>query len=127
MSNIIDSIRLSGTTYQIQGSGGGITVDPTLDSGSTNPVANSAITAALGDKVNVADNNASAYTFEDKIGSAEFGYSEHFAGPIYIRYTGSTSSIGGYYAGRYFRIAGIHDAYLFQGAKAHCGADFGSL
>ena len=98
--SIIDSIRLSGTTYQIQGSGGGITVDPTLDSGSTNPVANSAITTALDDKVNVADNNASAYTFENKISGVKYGYSEHFAGPIYIRYTGSTSSSGGYYAGR---------------------------
>lgn len=99
MSNIIDSIRLSGTTYQIQGSGGGITVDPTLDSGSTNPVANSAITTALGDKVNVVDNNVSAYTFENKIGGAEYLYSEHFASPIYIRYTGPTSSSGSYYAG----------------------------
>ena len=98
-NNIIDSIRLSGTTYQIQGSGGGITVDPTLDSGSTNPVANSAITTALDDKVNVADNNASAYTFVNKISGVEYGYSEHFAGPIYIRYTGSTSSSGDYYAG----------------------------
>ena len=40
MSNIIDSIRLSGTTYQIQGE---ITVDAALDSGSTNPVENKAI------------------------------------------------------------------------------------
>ena len=47
MSNIIDKIQVSGVTYDIQGSGGGITIDPTLDSGSTNPVANSAITTAL--------------------------------------------------------------------------------
>ena len=50
MSNIIDSIQLSGTVYTLsaQTSGGGsITIDPTLDSGSTNPVANSAITTAI--------------------------------------------------------------------------------
>ena len=41
MSNIIDSIRLSGTTYQIQG--GSITVDTELNSGSTNPVQNKVI------------------------------------------------------------------------------------
>ena len=40
MNNIIDSIRLSGTTYQIQGE---VTVDAALDSGSTNPVENKAI------------------------------------------------------------------------------------
>ena len=59
MSNIIDSIRLSGTTYQIQGE---ITVDAALDSGSTNPVANSAITTALDDKVNVVDNEVPQFT-----------------------------------------------------------------
>ena len=42
-NNYIDSIRLSGTTYQIQGSGGGGTVDPSLDPTSTNPVENKAI------------------------------------------------------------------------------------
>ena len=40
-NNIIDSIRLSGTTYQIQG--GSIAVDTELDSGSTNPVQNKVI------------------------------------------------------------------------------------
>lgn len=63
MSNIINSIQISGVTYDIQGSGGGgITIDPTLDSGSTNPVANSAITTALDAKVNVADNVVSTKT-----------------------------------------------------------------
>ena len=42
MSNIIDSIQLSGVTYTLQGSGGG-TVDTALDSGSTNPVQNQAL------------------------------------------------------------------------------------
>ena len=130
MANIITDIQLSGITYQIQGSGGGGTVDPSLDPTSTNPVENKAIynkfdeveqvTAAglnaLNDsKVNVADNNASAYTFENKIGRAEYGYSEHFAGPIYIRYTGSTSSSGSYYAGRilcYTSEWGWEDIYL---------------
>ena len=109
-------LTLDGQDVKLQDQLGGssITVDTSLDPTSTNPVENKAIynkfdeveqvTAAglnaLNDsKVNVADNNASAYTFENKIGSAEFGYSEHFAGPIYIRYTGSTSSSGGYYAG----------------------------
>ena len=36
----------------IQGGGGDVTVDQSLDSGSTNPVANSAITNALNDKIN---------------------------------------------------------------------------
>ena len=49
MSNIIDKIQLSGVTYDI-GGGGGVTIDPTLDSGSTNAVANSAITTALNAK-----------------------------------------------------------------------------
>ncbi len=40
-NNIIDSIRLSGTTYQIQG--GSIAVDTELDSVSTNPVQNKVI------------------------------------------------------------------------------------
>lgn len=49
MSNIIDSIQLSGTTYQIQGSGGSITVDSALDSTSENPVQNKVIYQAIGD------------------------------------------------------------------------------
>ena len=89
MSNIIDSVQLSGVTYTLsaQSSGGNptveltqaeydalvsagtvsadtyyiitdaspypITIDPTLDSGSTNPVANSAITTALNGKVEI--------------------------------------------------------------------------
>ena len=36
----------------IQGGGGSITIDPSLDSGSTNPVANSAITTAINEKQN---------------------------------------------------------------------------
>ena len=44
MSNIIDSIRLSGTTYQIQCE---ITIDAAFDSGSTNPVENRVITPAV--------------------------------------------------------------------------------
>lgn len=92
-----ENITINGNV--ISSTGGVGTVDPSLDPTSTNPVANSAITAALGDKVNVADNNVSAYTFENKIGGVEYSYSEHFAGPLYIRYTGSTSSSGGFYAG----------------------------
>lgn len=73
MSNIIDSIKVSGVTYEIQG--GSITVDPTLDSGSTNPVANSAITTALDAKVNVADNEVSGVTVVTAIGvGEEFAY-----------------------------------------------------
>ena len=89
MSNIIDSVQLSGVTYTLsaQSSGGNptveltqaeydalvsagtvsadtyyiitdaspypFTIDPTLDSGSTNPVANSAITTALNGKVEI--------------------------------------------------------------------------
>lgn len=68
MSNIIDKIQVSGVTYDIQGSGGGgITIDPTLDSGSTNPVANSAITTALDNKVNVVDNEVPDYVVESEI------------------------------------------------------------
>ena len=68
MSNIIDKIQVSGVTYDIQGSGGGgITIDPTLDSGSTNPVANSAITTALDNKVNVVDNEVPDYNVTNKI------------------------------------------------------------
>ena len=49
-------ITSGGTDIKLQdnlggGGGGSITIDPTLDSGSTNPVANSAITAAISGKV----------------------------------------------------------------------------
>lgn len=64
MSNIIDSIQLSGITYQIEGD---VTVDAALDSGSTNPVANSAITTALDNKVNVVDNEVPDYVVESEI------------------------------------------------------------
>lgn len=56
------------------GGGGSVTVDPTLDSGSTNPVANSAITISLNDKPNKSqaistfqfgvDNNTNMLTFK---------------------------------------------------------------
>ena len=42
---IIDKIQLSGTVYTIGSEG--VTIDPSLDSGSTNAVANSAITIAI--------------------------------------------------------------------------------
>ena len=46
-----DEIPTAKATYDaIQAGGGGITVDPTLDTGSTNPVANSAITTAINAK-----------------------------------------------------------------------------
>ena len=68
MSNIIDSIQLSGVTYQIQGE---ITVDAALDSGSTNPVANSAITTALDDKQDtlVSSQNIKTINNESILGS----------------------------------------------------------
>lgn len=72
MSNIIDKIQLSGITYDI--GGGSITIDPTLDSGSTNPVANSAITTALDEKVNVADNIVSAATIEYTYDAGDTNY-----------------------------------------------------
>ena len=57
-------LTLDGQDVKLQDKLGGssITVDPTLDSGSTNPVANSAITEALNDKVNISDNNVSAFS-----------------------------------------------------------------
>ena len=64
-------ITISGNVISCACSGGGggsgqtITIDPTLDSGSTNPVANSAITAALDSKVdNTTINN---YLLKNKI------------------------------------------------------------
>ena len=47
--------------------GGSITIDPTLDSGSTNPVANSAITTAINEKVSISDNNFSGYSHENSV------------------------------------------------------------
>ena len=44
---------LGSGNIDIQGGGGSITIDPTLDSGSTNAVANSAITTAIDSKQNV--------------------------------------------------------------------------
>ena len=72
MSNIIDKIQLSGITYDI--GGGSITIDPTLDSGSTNPVANSAITTALDEKVNVANNIVSATTINYTYDAGDTSY-----------------------------------------------------
>jgi hypothetical protein len=72
MSNIIDKIQLSGITYDI--GGGSITIDPTLDSGSTNPVANSAITTALDEKVNVANNIVSAATINYTYDAGDTSY-----------------------------------------------------
>ena len=46
-------IEISGNVISVTGGGSSVTVDPTLDSGSTNPVANSAITAALNAKASV--------------------------------------------------------------------------
>lgn len=43
MSNIIDSIQLSGVTYTLQGSGGGGTVSSAITSGDTNAVAGGAV------------------------------------------------------------------------------------
>ena len=53
-------IEISGNVISATGGGGSVTVDPTLDTGSTNPVANSAITQALENKL-----DASAYTPTD--------------------------------------------------------------
>jgi hypothetical protein len=47
-----------------EGGGGSITIDPSLDSGSTNAVANSAITTAINEKVSISDNNFSGYSHE---------------------------------------------------------------
>lgn len=57
-----DNITISGNVISAIGGGGSITVDPSLDSGSTNAVANSAITAALNDKCNKSV-ALSTYTF----------------------------------------------------------------
>ena len=57
MSNIIDSIQVSGTLYTLSAetSGSSVTVDASLDSGSINPVANSAITTAINGKLSSVD------------------------------------------------------------------------
>lgn len=80
MSNIIDTIQLSGVTYTIQGSGGG-TVDPSLDSGSTNPVANSAITDAV---------TANAYPIEGTLAPKHFWDDENMG---YYTEIGDSTSI----------------------------------
>lgn len=98
MSNIIDKIQVSGVTYDIQGSGGGgITVDPTLDSGSTNPVANSAITTALDAKVNVADNAVSTktimYTYDAGDTAWKYPYNQGLRiNQFFVKYTQSFES-----------------------------------
>ena len=53
-------ITISGNV--ISSEGGGVTVDPSLNSGSTNPVANSAITTALNDKIAKSSFTAAGYT-----------------------------------------------------------------
>ncbi len=82
MSNIIDKIQVSGVTYDI--GGGSITIDPTLDSGSTNPVANSAITTALDEKVNVADNIVSAATINYAYDAGDTSYKHPYNNGLII-------------------------------------------
>lgn len=69
----------------IEAGGGSITIDPTLDSGSTNPVANSAITNAIGTK---ADKTAA-------LGSINFGLS---SSKPYIRF----DKVSGLQGSQYF-------------------------
>ena len=73
-NNIIDSIQLSGVTYDIQGE---ITIDAAFDSGSTNPVENRVITPAV---------------------------TKHFEGEYPTEYTGGYSGgtyVGGFSAATY--------------------------
>lgn len=70
------NITISGNVISAQG-GGSITVDPSLDSGSTNAVANSAITAALNGKADKSEiptvpTNVSA--FNNDVGYVTSGY-----------------------------------------------------
>lgn len=70
------NIIISGNVISAQG-GGSIDIDPSLDSGSTNAVANSAITAALNDKADKSDiptvpTNVSA--FNNDVGYVTSGY-----------------------------------------------------
>lgn len=70
------NITISGNVISAQG-GGSIDIDPSLDSGSTNAVANSAITAALNDKADKSDiptvpTNVSA--FNNDAGYVTSGY-----------------------------------------------------
>lgn len=70
------NITISGNVISAQG-GGSIDIDPSLDSGSTNAVANSAITAALNDKADKSDiptvpTNVSA--FNNDVGYVTSGY-----------------------------------------------------
>ena len=120
MSNIIDTIQVSGVTYTIAGSGGGGgTIDPSLDSGSTNAVANSAITEAVNSKVNIADNNASGYTYESKL-KDNYDYGDAFTGPICIKYNGYSGDEGSMFAGRM-------SIYLSQNSNSYVYLNFDIL
>ena len=90
MSNIIDKIQVSGVTYDI---GSQITIDPTLDSGSTNPVANSAITTALDAKVNVADNVVDFYEILSESQSGGNVYPKNVDGNHCTKWYYTTSGI----------------------------------
>ena len=104
----------------IQGGGGGGTIDPSLDSGSTNAVANSAITEAVNSKVNIADNNVSGFTYEASLKN-EYNYSDEFTGPIYVKYGGDSSTS---FTNRY---AGDVMVYYSQYSYHYVTLEFGVL
>lgn len=86
----ISSIRLSGVTYDI---GSQITIDPSLDSGSTNAVANSAITEGLDAKVNVADNVVDFYEILSEPQSGGYIYPKNVDGNRCKKWYYTTSGI----------------------------------
>ena len=72
MSNIIDSIKLSGTVYTLSAQTGGVTVDPSLDSGSTNPVQNKALYDEL--RLNVTEQTETLLQWEQYDGGESTNY-----------------------------------------------------
>lgn len=95
------------------GGGGSITIDPTLDSGSTNPVANSAITTAINSKVDISDNNVSAFSGVPLAINVNEKYDSLQLKTIYIKNNDSTQhtnvvfGVIGYYNGSYFTTTDI--------------------
>ena len=104
MPNIIDKIQISGTVYTIGSEG--ITVDPTLDSGSTNAVANSAITKTLYTAAK-ADGDGNGY-----VGSIEAKDDSTYLDRL----------IWGFSATRYKRSLGGYNSNNTQGVNFYCSS-----
>ena len=134
MSNIIDSIQLSGTVYTIQGSGGG-SGNPTVEltqaeydalvsagtvAQDTYYIITDAPEVNPNDYVKKVDNNASGYTDTAIFGNKEYKYADAYNETIYWNagtYDGSNGRYQVGYAQIYIGSNTITSVYFFAGTS----------